>query len=76
MAEGSVGSIRVGENVRSAPGRFGHDVNFNGFAERNGSLHGGLRGRRPVEAVAPSRHTFGGRGGGGAVGQQEAHFNL
>lgn len=55
-------------------GRFGHDQDFNGFAEGNGSLDDGLRRREAVDAVAPSQ--LGGRRRGGAVGEQEAHLHV
>lgn len=61
--------------VELSSGRFGHDEDFNGFAERNGPLHGGLRRREAVHAVAPSQ-LGGRRRGGGAVGQQEAHLHV
>lgn len=57
-----------------APRRFGHDKDFDGLAEGDGSLHSGLWCWEAVTAVTPSQ--FGMRRGGGAVCQQEANLDL
>lgn len=64
-------------SVSLASGRFWHDVDFDGFAKRNSSLYRSLGRWEAVDAVTPPQLGRGGEGGrGGAVGQQETHFNL
>ena len=52
------------------------DEDFDWLAEGDGALDGALWWRKAVSAVPPAWFRGGEGGGGGAVGQEEAHLDL
>lgn len=62
----------------SAPGRFGHYIHLDSFAEGDGPLYAIFRGWESFQALTPGRFRNSGRRFApvGIVSQQQSHFNL